>query len=1025
MAKYLSVPDFHFDMEHLETSKQCGKRIAEIIKEEKIDFILIPGDWFNRPIIASEKGGIIEAKKIMKSWLDLCPCFAIEGTPSHDAPGCYSIFEEMGLKLLKPYSYEKIKDVLIFGIPELNKQNIQAKLQMSAYEANAEVINYFKEYITEWLAPTAMKFIDAKKVCMFHGNVSDSRRENETDRILKASDIVIYTDDLMSSGIDRWELGHIHTPWESKKINAGYGGSYSLNWGEVNFIPSLIINDFKQIKKVPYGTPKRIKVNSLLDNYNSNTAYWFDVEDTNISLPENLHPWSRITYTKQNDETRRIGKDKATNIKSLWDLFLLIDEKVNLNLKEKVELIESSIKQNKILNKDIRLKRINIRNCILFKNKTIDFGLEKYPNTIIELSGENGSGKSSLLSFCSPYPCIIGKDTDSGRQSAIKDFFTDGTGEIIKEIIVNGEIHSHIITLKNGKCECYLSIEGGMSILEKSTFENMMSKCEELYGNFNDYFNTSFYVQPFQGSFPSGLMSASLTEIRNVVQNIAGIDREQEKRFALDMLNEAEKESKILEVKISTTKEFQQNKDDLLNNKKILERDLSYEEIEIKQITENGIKLKSEFIELEKQKQENDKLKTILQQKEIELQNNKNELKDIEIKLNDPRLFNYEKNKIDFENLKTVKVELQKVMEEKFNAIKNNNEIDLLDNQIKFNEKQQADIFKPCEFCGKLPSNLQERMHELKKENAELYSEFSERIKRDIGIIDTKILLLESQLKDYNNLQENISIAEKINVQELTANKNILLKGIETLTEEITKIKIKLKDFYIENYEVVKNAIEELRNKYNEINLKINSTKLEIKSIEEKLKNIEEINKRINDMDIELNKKLNDKSDWNYISKMLSADKIPALELELVLDFIDSEATKNIIPFLDGKYSFKTITQDVGKKAIIDRFDIVVHDNETGEDKSFVKFNPGHKSFFNDAYIKALVKQRNNKLNVNYSPVIYDESDGNISPARIPMYYEIQKNYYSDNKTQVLIVSHAIDAHNYIQNQIIMEDLKV
>src|SRR5690606_14292498 len=127
-------------------------------------------------------------------------------------------------------------------------------------------------------------------------------------------------------------------------------------------------------------------------------------------------------------------------------------------------------------------------------------------------------------------------------------------------LTVNGQIHEHLITIKaphtqNPKTECYLTIDG-VPALDKGTFDEMMAKCEDLYGPFSDYLLTTFYVQPQQSKHPSGLMSATMTDIRDLVQSIAGIDREAEKRFALDRVKELTDEAERIATWLEQSADF-------------------------------------------------------------------------------------------------------------------------------------------------------------------------------------------------------------------------------------------------------------------------------------------------------------------------------------------------------------------------------------------------------------------------------------------------------------------------------------
>jgi hypothetical protein len=105
----------------------------------------------------------------------------------------------------------------------------------------------------------------------------------------------------------------------------------------------------------------------------------------------------------------------------------------------------------------------------------------------------------------------------------------------------------------------------------------------------------------------------------------------------------------------------------------------------------------------------------------------------------------------------------------------------------------------------------------------------------------------------------------------------------------------------------------------------------------------------------------------------------------------------------------------------VDRFDIKIHDSDAGIEKSMLKHSPGEKAFLTDAYVKALIRQRNERLNRRYDPVILDEADGPINPARISAYYEMQRSYWDG--THVLVASHNPASHEHIDSRIEMREI--
>lgn len=1111
--KYLSVPDFHFSMKHLEASKTCAAAVADAARESEVDFIAIPGDWFDSPIMATDKGGIQEAKNIMDSWLSVCPVCVIEGTPSHDNAGCYKIFP--GVKILKPGKvygliseqddlmgdeYRIIREVeerdsincIIFGIPELNKNTIQAQLNLSAEQSNATVINLFDKYIEEFVAPMRMKYKNVPAIGLFHGNITDSiSRENETDNILKRSDILISIEILEKANLDYWNLGHIHKPWTSEKINASYAGSPGFSWNEKDFVPGFELIELDQpdfetpdmiiiesvvyestVKRIPYGTPERKKVNNINQvEENPNIAYWLETDELNKSFPEgwNIHPLSKQTLKPQKKETQRVSEEDAKNIKSLWDLFKIIDPNVDNKIKDKVDLIAESVKKSQDLKLNIEMTALKVVGCDFFDCKTIELNLDKLNYGLTSINGEIGEGKSSLLSFCSPYPIVIGKETQSGRQSAIKDFFSGKDSMIIKRFIVNdNEEHVHTITIKGAhtqtqKVECYLNINE-IPQLEKGTFDEMLEKCQELYGPFEDYRLTSFYEQPQQSTKnQSGLMTVGKNEARNVVQNIAGIDRDQEKEFSLEKIRKIESVTETLKIEANA-------KNDMLNNSEPVIKDsiakskenLVIQERKLNNSFKNGDKILRELKNLQSEQAANNIIKKerddltkehynlnlkkdsniekLLELKNLSsnLEKNRKLLKDL--KSSKERIAELEKRKNEIEINNSKLRESYLIAEKKYNEELNsynvlNNMISSAVDKIKTIESIIELSKKPCEYCGKISSSNQKEIDKQQEEINKLKEQIEENKKeiKEPGLLPEKPILesfdsheldnlLSANNIDENQLQQEIekAVSAEASIKEIKKIIEEDEKTLKNINYKILQIEI---DENIDSQVFMKNKeLEDERENYTIIKSEISKLQTSIDMYNQRLKEFELMRSEIDEINRKISESEKDLEEWKYISTMLSSNKIPALELDIIITAIDEEATRNIKPFMDGRYSFQTVTQKQGKKSVVDKFDIIIFDSESGEEKSMFFKNPGHKSFFSDAYIKALIRKRKERFNISYNPIILDEADGPISPEQIPVYYNIQNDYFKNEK--VLIVSHSTDAKQFIQDNINISSLK-
>jgi predicted MPP superfamily phosphohydrolase len=1092
MIKYLECPDLHYDPKWYETFEMVSNAIIKAAKENKVDFIALPGDLFNRPLVATDKGGYNTIRKIIKTWSSICPVVAIQGTPSHDGYGCYESLEDCGLTLLKPnkvYGYsETFKNILcmdknhvvnciLFGIPEINKNNIMSKLSVSAEAANAEAIKLFNKYVADFIAPNRMKYQDVPAVALFHGIVSDFQKINSDDIIIRSSDIVIHAENLKVANIDRWSLGHLHKPLESRIVNGGYAGSWSLNWGETGFIPGMNlieINESIHTTRIPYGTPERIKVTGGLNFHNDKfdkAAFWVETNDPNFTWPQEMHPLSRITYIKEKRESQRVTQEQAAKIKTLADLFKILDPDVTKPVLDKVDIIDTTNEKLKTKQLDIKLKSLVIKGCKFFKGKTVEFDLKKINNNLTGIAGDNGAGKSSLLSFCSPYPVVIGKDTLSGRPSAIKDFFSEQDSIIDKVFDVGGEEHRHLITIKGAhtkapKVECYLLVDG-VQALEKATFDAMMQECENLYGSFNDYFLTTFYAQPMQGKTQSSLMTANMTDIRNLVQNIAGIDRESEKRIALDKVKELDtliehKSSWLngacafsvdvgdieetikafnisldelrddLEAKESIQFELKKEIKELQEKKSKNDIEINNKEIDSMRITDIDYTIKSNYNTIETLEERSGSLDSNKKLLETIIETEKLEAENREIKIKyDNDVLEYNK---ELHELQSTIDKLNTEKEKEYNETRSryDNVLNISTQRVETISNKIKNLNKPCINCNWIDPNAKEEIEVLTEEKAKhlkILHNLIEPVEPDQTLVPVK---LDRPLPKAVTYHAIFPIAEsKESIMQKIEDGTKASAEIESLEKQLASLEKELKELKEKTYNITEGIEEQLKSheeSYNHfteliqiINTSITQTETQIKEKQNQIEK-EKLNKvAINQAKKIIKDSTDAKADWQYIANMLQASKIPALELDIVKDSIDAEATKIIKPFLDERYIIETETQTVGKDKIVDKFDIKIHDLEDGQTKSFLQYNPGHKAFFNDAYVKALIKIRNEKACTKYSPVILDEADGPIQPERISQFYEMQKNYWND--TKVLIVSHSPTSHEYIDGKINIKEL--
>ena len=1033
-VKYLEIADFHYNPAR---KAECVSAFNQIIAAScDVDFLVFAGDLFDLPIYANDDlNTLIDLfKKINRPVCGVC------GTQGHEVRSMYrALVESVGFVLMEPgveYGYKdgkiiktdnkNIPSVLIYGLDEISKKSVMAHHpELKPSEVNPYINNLLKKLITEYIAAKRSRLPDVPAVLVVHGNVSDAVDRNaEKNEAFKRADIVIKTEWIKESCITYTSAGHIHQYINFEKINGGYGGSPAWNWNSTGFLPCFnqvnIMEKTVTMDRIPYGTPERRKIYKPLDKYESNIAYWLEYDgDLNLNPAEHgAHPWSRMTLPEKEKTTRRVDIADVEN-KPLAEIAEIFDGNITESQKEKLTEAEKARTQGDRLSRTVRVESVEVENCVLFHDKKLNIKLSDIAG-LTQIIGENGSGKSSVLSFCTPYPVLVGKDTESGRSSAIKDFFKNETGKIRKLITVNGIEHEHIILLNKGKCECFLNI-GGRPALERSNFDEFMARCEKEYGALNDYITTSFYVQPLQGKTESGLMTASQTTVRDIVQNIAGINREEEKAYCLSRV--AEYEGKI--------KEVQTRIDILSEDKNIiadLQKKLPEAEFDRKNSSDKVITLEAELKTAEAALNTKKTLKDENDKKEAEKENLKvtickkfNEKTSAESEIKELPNLRAQRDNIA-EQSKRYNEYLEQYSKWQTNESEKQNILNIVNNKkkdyeynlsVKASLEREMELYnKPCPKCGYICEDNQSRINALKEKikTLDVTEPDLDNLRRQYGALNGVARPAPVERPEsIDRINTAISILEEKEKSIIS-----LEAEIKTLGERERALTVEVIDINAEQSKVddINNRLSLERITKDMAEKTYLQLEAQIKAANENIKEAERLtNENKADM-LELD-------DWKYCAEILRPNKIPAMELDAVLDTIDRKATDNLKGYRNGRYIVMTETQKEGKKSVVDKFDIKIFDTQTGEAKSFKNYSVGEKSFMLGAYNNALLDIRKGKNNIDYFPVISDEQDAFIDKNN-------RAEFYKMNETKdMLLVSHSPDIENYIENKIkISEVLK-
>jgi hypothetical protein len=1088
MIRYLAIPDLSATPARMPILREIVfPAILRSAREHSIDFALFPGDVFDVNYYLGND--LNSLQDFFAELMNACPVAGVCGTPGHETPAMYGALERIGFVLMRPgrvYALDgfnhqiiEIKNLairqqtlgcILFGIPELIPSRIQQEL---GYPTHAD-------YLREYVAPMRMQFESIPAILAIHGTISDYSQENELDPTKRSASAFVRTDDIAETGVTRTEAGHIHTPWESSKICAGYAGSWGEDYGCLGFVPAMNLIELQEngtpfpesgkdnsgvsITRIGYGTPARMKIDKPLPVYSPDIAYWLHTTDPTIETIGG-HPWSRITHEPQRIESRRITHEQAAGA-TLADLYKLNDptiDAVTLSLLRDLDKSESAISKPA---RKVSVNAIEVEGCTFFKG-ALRLTLDQLTDRLNLLIGQNGDGKSAALSFFSPYPDTIGKLPKCGRPSAIWEWF-DGAGRISKYVSLNDEQHLHEIIIKGKKVTCSLVVNG-VEQLDKGTFDEMKTRCEQLYGSFVDYLLTSFYVQPQQGYrvdgaiAEGGLVNASRSDMQRLVQAIAGIDHEQAHREALDQQAATEKTLADKESWLKGAAEFAVDVPNLVRGLADYNSLIRLRECEIKSTLFYGKNKKTEYETLiEKQKaNEKEKERKESDQKIYITQKGKKiaEIKAIRSLETVASQLPTNQATLDSDDALIARMNARQEIENRNATTRNeytrlstdyNSRLALLQvktktaNNTADNEyntalscyqsnkaKHEATIGHAgmvCEHCGKIPFALMAK--QVEHAQAELKT-LIEPIKPTATPIPESIpgepLPIAPTYKpvpavEPSTINRAALLAEIQAGQSARATidaKQEQLAGIQTELDALAAITYTISDTIDAEVSTSAAQLESLRTQHATLKTELATLNAQADALRDQIERATEHAAQIESTRAQVVTLTDTLGRWKYIASRMK--RVAAMELELVIEDIDREATAILSPYRDGRYTFQTRTQRMGTEDVVDEFDIMIHDNETGIERSFASHSVGEKAFLSDPYTKALIKIRNQRSHITYSPIISDEADSAIDIPSIPVYYAIQDAYYQDER--VIVISHTPDARNYIGNQIAVKEL--
>lgn len=894
--KILKLQDFHVNPKWIKESEESIDRVCEVALSENVDAITSAGDFFDRLVLASDKGSWGRILQLARKLQAVAPVFFISGTPGHDSPGCYESFKDIGWKEINIGKSEVIGNTLIMGIPEITPAMlIAAYPELTKQEVIAKQYDLVNQVIDTYYSPMA-KSHDGHVHFMSHGHVAGAKfRDDQKPRTSE----FMYSEEMLNRiGADSIQFGHIHLPQKY------YGGSAHIGWGDLGFKPGFDVLDTgtNTDQRFHFNQPSRAKIivkdieklgevnEKVLSGGYEGVNLWIDIKcdkefadqfDAKSSIETlkekvGLAPLSKITTDIQHIEHTRIDTEEYEQCHTTEDIYKIYDPEAPESILQKVKEAEEetatevgSVERHSFEFLDLYLRgsKAGLENGV----EEIKVTWSDFSTGANLLVGENGTGKSFTLGFCTPYSEHMPTGADLKSLFELKDSqivrrWRDGDNIITQKILVDP-------TLASPTAKYYMDINGetvpGCTGIKKP-FDSAVL---DLFGTPKMFMTCVFRGQKSNKDYPA-LEEAKETDLRQIFTELSGLDRTPLKNYAREqhkgLSRDIELDSRDKLNLEGLLEDVEAIKEEIDHNNGFIDRntgDLELNNAKLKTLKETINTINSLKTENEGFNKEIDRLKSLNITLNGEIFNQESELKSIESTLENSDKYKEELKELkEFDRLHGIysreyidaqtafnkqvtdwgvqKSDIQQQQDEvteKANKVKSDisiaeNAIQNSKNIIEENKKTISLLDKPCEHCGKNSTHNQGEIDKLKAAIDQRQSNISANESSLVELNKT----LEEYKSDWYKLKGKIPEEPKEPFE------------LSKLRNRADEIGHKCDDVRTSKLEEIISNIEKSTEKQIEIKNSIVNKKA---SVQENIGRIEQVTAHLNKIDEELCKK--------------------------------------------------------------------------------------------------------------------------------------------------------------------------
>lgn len=1071
--RFIHIADIHASRERLSQTLHILKSLEERSESGDIDFILFAGDFWDSTITATKGSGFSDIISEIKELEKYTKLFFIYGTPSHEPLGSLDAFKSERTKVFPKFGIEEFcgadETAKIVLIPEPRRGDF---ISNSVEKTDSAINKYLDDIVSTAKKETA----GFNTIVVYHGEVKGAVYQNGT---YASSPTAIPKEKLVFLGADYYAMGHIHLPQEVFK-NAYYSGSASpKNFGETHDgsynLVTIKDSDVK-VEKISFGLPmyqtiqvddiKKISICGDLSNRHiriqaectKEDKKGLDIRALSDGIKKKTNALS-VKFEISIKENKNISESNISRQKTITEKLIEYAKENALAIPDGAVEITEDIRQNTLIKfaypqHSFELISLSLRGAIGIRDgqhkEDFDIDFSRFDDGVVCLLGANGTGKTTIIENCHPYPCMLTRNDSLKENFYLKDSYRilvykdeNGTFYRISMLIdgktATGKVSYFAETSKDMRnWSCIPDTDGSLASYQKWV--------DTTFGSIDIFLRTAFFAKEQTKNVPD-IVSTTKGERMELLSKLAGVEHLKEvSSIAKEKRKGLEDSAKELEIEIGSYSKYEEiiesNMQDIISWKKHLESQKSI----VKELKNQVAELKEKDAVFQAQKLVIQTNRLLREQYTNELASINQELEIARKGLKSEDIFKKADNFRKQEDI------CQKEIDKK------QDDITGISSAISDSTKKQDKLNKEFTRISVALSDYKAQTPEINTVCPTCGAPLSESKRKELKSI---VCHNKEQIQELETQRSAVE-AELQQVTKFITDKEEELLKIQNSVSELKRKKQEYDDFLLDNQDLL-NLIPDYD--FNKLVLTEKENSKKVSELQEKLDgieqgtNLEDVSTELSRAELELQSELKKESELTasinaaekensryndelvkkeqeecllerltakikaclFIENAFSNNGIPAVELRNSAPEI-AEITNRILSESYGnkfEIRFGSTSELKQKRKANEDFNIIVYDIENGDEKTIDLVSSGERIWIKQALFYAFSIVQMNRTGFNFRTRLIDESDGSLDGTLRPKYLQmVTAAHKNANARLTMLITHSQEIKDIAQQVI-------